>query len=577
MFNFHLVEKKDNSKLYILVFVMFSSMLLELIGISLIPAYILAITSFEKASEYLPNNFEYLLDYSKQTIIVFLSFLLVGFIFLKNLVQIFTYKMEENILAKLIYKNFVKLFYYYIKKPLLFHNSKNPAELIKNITIANRQAGELIKIWITMSKEVVLIISVSLILLFVDYKVTLSIIIILLSFGSIFFLKYKKMLKKIGEDVQLHNEEIIKILGHSFNGIREVKIFKNENYMKDVLRNQAKPLLQKIYKNEFYSKLPRIFFELIAILMIVSFLTILITSGNTMIDILPLLSLYVVILLRLIPSFSVINTSLNLVSYYSEPFKIINKIFYSIKNEKFDENKLLSFKESDKLEILIKNLSFSYPSSSKKVLNSINIKMKKGEFIGVIGKSGEGKSTLVDLIMGLIKPSEGEILVNKENIYSNLEGWIEKIGYIPQKIYLFDDSIKKNITLGQEDHEINFDKLDEVIKSTHLDKMIADLPMGIETNLGNMGSKISGGQAQRIGIARALYKNPDIIILDEATTSLDKSTEKDILDQFINKKFYDKIIIIISHDLRVTSYCDRLLILENSIIKEISDNEKIIY
>ena len=193
MFNFHLVEKKDNSKLYTLVFVMFASMLLELVGISLIPAYILAITSFEKVSEYLPNNFEYLLDYSKQTIIIFLSFLLVGFIFLKNLVQIFTYKMEENILAKLIYKNFVKLFYYYIKKPLLFHNSKNPAELIKNITIANRQAGELIKIWITMSKEVVLIISVSLILLFVDYKVTLSIIIILLSFGSIFFLKYKKV------------------------------------------------------------------------------------------------------------------------------------------------------------------------------------------------------------------------------------------------------------------------------------------------------------------------------------------------------------------------------------------------
>ena len=576
MFNFHLIEKKDNPKLYILIFVMFFSMLLDLIGISLIPIYILSISSFEKIFAYLPDTFQFLSDFSQQKIIIFLSILLIGFILLKNLAQIFTYKMEENIISKLIYKNYYKLFDYYINKPLLFHTSKNPSELIKNITIANRQAGELIKIWINIFKEVFLIISVSFILLFIDYKVTLSIILILICFGSIFFLKYKKFLNKIGKEVQIHDEEIIKILGHSFNGIREIKIFKNENYMKYIFGRQAEPLLQKIYKNEFYSKLPRVFFELIAILMVVSFLTILILSGNTIIEILPLISLYVVVLLRLIPCFSAINSSLNLVSYYTEPFKIINQIFYNIKNDKHYKNNILNFKKDDdnlekddKLEILINNLSFNYPSSNKKILNLVNIKINKGDVVGIIGKSGEGKSTLVDLIMGLIKPIEGEILFNKRNIHSDLDNWKKKIGYIPQKIYLFDDTIEKNITMGQEDQEINFYKLNEVLKSTHLDKMIADLPMGLKTNLGNMGSKISGGQAQRIGIARALYKNPDIIILDEATNSLDKNTEKEILEQFFEKKYSNKIIIIISHDLRVTNYCDRLLILKNTSIKKL--------
>ena len=193
--------------------------------------------------------------------------------------------------------------------------------------------------------------------------------------------------------------------------------------------------------------------------------------------------------------------------------------------------------------------------------------------LGIFGKSGEGKSTIIDLLMGLIEPNEGTVECNEKNISLDSSSWFDNIGYVPQHVYLFDDTLLKNITFGIDDEDINMNRVHEVIKDTNLDSFVKNLHNGLNTKLGNMGANLSGGQIQRIGIARALYRNPEMLILDEPTSAVDKDTEREILSNLKGSKFSKKIIVIISHNLRILKNCNKAILLKNKkIFKEFNDS-----
>lgn len=555
---------------------MVTSMIFEIFGISLIPAYIYALTSFDQIHNYIPQSLTFILNLEKNELILFLSTILILFFILKNLIQIFTYKVEADIIGKLVFKNASRIFSFYIKNPLEFHYQNNPSELIKNLTISNRQAGEIIRIIINIVREICLIFFLLIILFYVNFFMTLSVIIVLSLFTLLFYYKFKIPLTKMGLDTQTHVEKQIKILNHSFHGIREVKIFKIENLMKKLFDEQTFNWLSKDYLSEFYSKLPRIFFEVLAILLLVIFLTSLILSGQTFEYILPLLTLYGVTLIRFIPSFTLISSNLNFLSYYKEAYKIISNLLEKIDSTtEFKDSTKKTLLDTHENKIELSNVYFNYSSRKEnKVINNLNLKFNCGEIVGIFGKSGQGKSTLLDLLMGLINPVEGNIFYNGENIKNNSETIQKAIGYVSQSVYLFDDTLLKNITFLE---NLNFKKdkkLDEAILESYLSDVIEDLPQKILTNVGNMGSNLSGGQIQRIGIARALYKNPEILILDEATNSVDKETEKKILLNFKSSKYNKKIIILISHDPKIVQYCNRVIFLKKGrVLKDLKENE----
>ena len=218
------------------------------------------------------------------------------------------------------------------------------------------------------------------------------------------------------------------------------------------------------------------------------------------------------------------------------------------------------------------NISFSYTTSAKMNLTGVNLEVKTGEFIGIIGPSGSGKSTILDILVGLLKPTIGNVMVDGEDIFDHLRGWQDQIGYVPQTVFLIDDSIRSNITFASSMDEIDHAEIDYAIEASNLKEFILGLPDGLDTLVGERGVRLSGGQRQRIGIARSLYRNPKVLILDEATSSLDEETEREVMDSVRNLRG-DCTVVIVTHRMSTVGYCDRLYKVENGSLFNLDESE----
>jgi len=327
---------------------------------------------------------------------------------------------------------------------------------------------------------------------------------------------------------------------------------------------------------DLISKLPRILLEFLGILILVSITFLFFYLNKNTVDILPMLALMTVCILRLIPSFSSLNTSLTHITSHKISFDLLAKEFVSKgfedkKDVNIFANKYKNIKLSEQTSIQISKLDYSYDLKDTKALDNISLSVNKGEMIGVIGKSGSGKTTLVNIILGLLHPKNGAIYIN------GLSQSKEKtsISYVPQDIFLLDDTLRRNIAFGEEEEEINNDKVIKCIDEAKLTKLINKSDKGVNMIVGERGTKLSGGERQRLGIARALYKDPVILVLDEATSSLDYETENEIVNSIVNIKG-KQTIIIVAHRLSTVQICDRVLLMENGKIKDVGDLSKLL-
>jgi|MDTC01.2.fsa_nt_gb ABC-type multidrug transport system fused ATPase/permease subunit len=550
-----LLNSSQKKQLNIFIFLFLLAVILEMLGISMV----VPIINLLSQDDLLLKNSQFftqlnLNDFTKNQIIIYsLLFLLFIYALKAAFITFLSYK-ENKYLEKIKVELSEKLFSKYLKKPYAFHLLNNSSNLIRNVEDIE-QLLIVLRSYMMLFTEIVVIIGVGSLLLYFEPVGTISSIFILGLIGFGFHSQLQKKIASWGLLRQLHAGYRMMHLQQGLRAIKDIKVLGRENkFIKDFSKHQ-KLVANTQFKSSFVAALPRPSLELLTVFGIVLLILIMMLQDKQLQSFIPILALFAAAAFRLMPSIVRILHSNQLIQFGIPVLETLYEEFNNldeIKNNDFLNQKEIIFKN----QIKIKSLNFSY-SNSKKILSNINLTINKGEMIGLIGSSGTGKTTLINIILGLLEPSNGEILVDNINIQKGKRSWQDQIGYVPQNIYLNDDSINKNIAFGVPESEIDQKIIDASIKGAQLSNFINSLDKGSETRVGETGDRISGGQRQRIGIARAIYKNPKILILDEFTNSLDSSTEKKIIEE-VNLSRRSKTIIMISHNLDTISNCEKI-------------------
>lgn len=563
---FKLLNKSELLGAYFIIFILIFSVMLETLSIGLI----IPVVSIFLNEEYLSNYplisvfLGRFLDLNQTNLISLVLIFLIFIYLIKSLVLIFFNWKRESFYNLINSRLSNDLILKYLQQPYIFHIRFNSSELIRNMSSIKSISASLNCI-LVLATEVLFL---SLILILLLYADTISTIIIFSLIGIvsiIYYLFFKNKLKLLGSKSLYHSKFYNKYLLESFAGIKLIKLFKSERMFISKFIFHLNSILNIGKIVNIINQSPRYILELLAAISMSAVIFILLKNNYSSDKIITLLALYTLAGFKIIPSVNKILTNFYTLKYSAPTLDLIYEDF-KLKNKSFEEQ---SFKD-DKIQedIELKNISFKYPETKNNVLSNLNYKFKKNQIIGVTGKTGSGKTTLLDLILGLYNPSSGLILIdgvrndNSVNSFKNL-------GYVSQNVYLLDEDIETNITFGEKSQILHDQKIKEALKISILDEFVKNLPKKLETIVGERGSRLSGGQVQRIGIARAIYRNPSLLILDEATSSLDVITQEQIMKNLANYK-KDRIIILSSHRPETLKYCDKIINVEKgsiSIIK----------
>jgi ATP-binding cassette, subfamily B, bacterial PglK len=462
-----------------------------------------------------------------------------------------------------------KIFKAYLNRPYTYHIQCNTAELLRNIgSEVHVFVYNILIAGMYFLAEIMVFTAIFFLLLWADFYSTLFVIGFLGGSVILFYTIIHKKLKFSGEERQFHAAEMNKQVIQGLGGIKETKVLGREKYFADVYSNHLNRSCEAARYNYIVQQTPRLFIEVLVISLVLGIIISLILQGHTSNSIIATISLFTLAATRLMPSINRMMSAITTIKYSLPSLEIIKKDLSEIKTEEhdFDPKKIESASHIGMDYTLEKSISFEdvtffYAGTSSPAVQELTLNIRRGESVAFVGYSGAGKTTIIDLILGLFPPSKGRVLVDGKDIKGNLESWQRKIGYIPQTIYLCDDSIRNNIGFGLHPEEIDEESVKKAVEHSQLEQFIGTLPEGLNTVVGEAGVKISGGQRQRIGIARALYYNPSVLIMDEATAALDNQTEKEIMTS-LNRLSGEKTLIMIAHRLSTVRDCDTIFFLE---------------
>jgi ABC-type multidrug transport system fused ATPase/permease subunit len=577
-FNF-LLKSDDIIKLSILLLSLIITTFLELVGIGSIPVFVTAIFNPELIFEKVPylNNFNFVSNLESDELILIIVALVILVFLIKNFFIVFVNYFTGQINISITSALFKNLFYIYTHSNYIFYLNRNSSELIRNLSSEVGRTVKYLMSYFMLIRETLILISIFILLFSVDYMISSVTFFCLGSFTLIFYILTKRGSKKRGEILQYHGGQKIKVISQSINSIKQIKILSKEGFVNKIFNTHINAIEKHDFIQRMIMTLPRIFFELISVFTILLISVIYIYSERDFDNFIPFISLITIASLRLIPSFTSISTSIAGIKYNYPSFKLIkneieNSDIHNRKKPLTGSQQEIEFKDI----IEIQNVNFQYPNTKTQILENINLKIEFGEIIGIAGKSGEGKSTLLDLIVGLLKPTSGKILIDGKEFANDVNtNWIKNVGYVPQDTYLLDDTIKANIAFGEEKENFNYQNYKEAIKLAQLDKFINNLENKEDTIVGEKGIRLSGGQRQRISLARCFYFKPKLIILDEPTSSLDVENEKKIIDDLYSLKI-KVTLIIISHRYSIFKKCKRIFNLNNKNLNKFDNFEELL-
>ena len=485
--------------------------------------------------------------------------LLIGVYIVKTIFLIWKTWVQRGFSNSVTLRIAQDLYENYLRQPYAFHLEHNSAIMIRNSQSSASLMSGVIDPLLLIASEFLVSGGLFILMLLLEPVGSLAAIVVFGSFSVIFRRITSRRITKWGEAQNSYKGSIIQHLQQGFSGVKDIKILGREDYF---VASYQRDLSGNAYVQRRYAvaqTLPRFSMELLTIICLGLLVSLMVLSDKALSDILPVLSLFGAAAFRLLPTLSqVINSFMSI--NINRP--IVNDLYADLA---LPIPAVTTDQKSRKLldRIDVEGLSFSYARTTRDALNNVSISIRRGEAVGLIGSSGSGKSTLVDILLGLLEPTSGQVRIDGNDIHQNLRGWQDQIGYVPQSIFLTDDTLRRNVAFGLPKDKIDDDAVRSAIRSAQLEEFVASLPEGMETVVGERGVRLSGGQRQRIGIARALYNNPDVLVLDEATSSLDTETEHGVM-QAVQALQGDKTVIIVAHRLSTVEYCDRLYRLENA-------------
>lgn len=551
--------KSQKKRLVLLLIIILIGTLLELLGVTAILPFMNIILNPNSifSNKYWNAIYEFCRFETPSQFIMLFSVALIVIYVVKNLYI----SMMYNLQYRFVYNNQKRLasrmLDAYMKQPYLFHLSHNSAELMRNVNSDTTMFFQAVLGTIQLVTEICVCLVLVVFLMFTDKTITIGVAGFLSVFVLVFFKVFKKNLADTAERSRQYYAGMTKWLQQSFGGMKEIKVMSREHYFLENYVDNYSEYAEAQRQYMFMQIIPRPIMEAMCVsglLLVVSFKLSLGVNSTYFIS---TLSVFAVAAFRMLPSFNRITNNLSIIMFNKVSVDAVYHDLKEIESIKSNQKEWTGTKEGMRLskELCIKDLTFAYPGSDNDVLNKVSLNIPKNKAVAFIGPSGAGKTTLADIVLGVLKPNSGSVTVDGMDIFENLDAWHQTLGYIPQVIYLMDDTIRNNIAFGLPENEIDEKRIHNALKEAQLEEFVASLPEGVETVIGERGVRLSGGQRQRIGIARALYTNPDILVLDEATSALDNDTETAVMEA-IDSLAGNKTLIIIAHRLTTIKNCE---------------------
>lgn len=542
-----------------LFFVLLIVSVLELFGLVLVIPYVNLMTKPDYATAYLQNYpvLGYMIDFSVDYKLV-LSIWFASYYVVKNLLlTVFSY-IEQTLIKKIKVNVMDRMYSYYMRQPYSYHLQANSSELVRTITYdAIAFIDTVLKSGALLVSEILLFLGVLIVLIWKNPMALWVFLFMIIPVVAIYFL-IKKRLVLWAEIMQQRESDNIRFLQEGLGGIKDAIILGVQNYFENGFHSNVMRQTYIKRNRDVVVLVPRFMIETLMMVSLAVALFWIAQSGGLLNNI-SAVAFLAVVSVRILPMSNRILGSVNTIRSAIPSIDVVYKIANPDVRQDNTQSKF-GGKVSPFQKLSVDSLSFSYNSDTVN-LQDVSFDIHKGETIGVVGGSGAGKTTLVDVLLGLLKPTEGDVVCNDKSIYEAIEQWQSRIGYVQQVIFLMDASVKENIAYGIPFEKIDMDRINEVVRLTKLESWINELPNGVETRVGERGIRISGGQRQRIGLARALYRNPELLVLDEATSALDNLTEKEIMDDVYAMQG-ERTIIMIAHRLNTIRRCDRIFVFE---------------
>lgn len=568
----YIFDRKDKIRLVGLAVMMIIGSVLELLAVAVFNPFIEVMmqTSTIEDDSFLRIFFQHIhLNGTEQYLVVLSAMIAVIYLvkniylsFEQNAILSFSYTTRMNLATRLLTT--------YMNEPYTFHLSKNIAEMQRCLQSDTSQFMTLISSGLQLTVEMVTCLALAAYLFHTSHSITVVIGVLLLMCIGLFFIISKKVSSRLGRQNEHYNAKLFQWINQSLGGIKELKILQREEFFIDSYRTNYKKLIWGARVNELIAALPKYIVETVAMVGLVFAIIIKLLFGHGALEtFIPQIAVFAVAAFRLLPSVGRVNAYINSIMYNKASLDMIYDDLKEIDSVPLQGAEWQGEKENWVFTkgVTVEHVTYHYPDSEIEVLHDISLEIPKGKTIALIGPSGAGKTTLADIILGLLPPASGNVRMDQHDVYKNLRTWREKLGYIPQAIYLSDDTIRNNIAFGIYEDQIDDEAIWNALEKAQLKEFVQGLEKGLDTYVGDRGVRLSGGQRQRIGIARALYHDPEILVLDEATSALDSSTEQAVMESIESLQGL-KTMIIIAHRLTTIRNAD--------LVYEVSDKSVIL-